>query len=222
MGSLAHYDGGSTATYARMVRRLDERVGRVLDRLKRKGLAGNTLVIFTSDNGGERFSDNWPFSGRKTELLEGGIRLPAILRWPGKVKAGSTSDQVAITRDWLPTLLAAAGVNADPAYPSDGINLLAGKTVPRALFWRYRWQQQQAMREGNWKLLRMAGNSFLLDVVKDPLERANLKSAYPEVFARINAAYDAWNAGMLPEDPKAYSHPSWADEEADHYGNRRP
>ncbi len=80
MGSLAHYDGGSTATYARMVRRLDERVGRVLDRLKRKGLAGNTLVIFTSDNGGERFSDNWPFSGRKTELLEGGIRLPAILR----------------------------------------------------------------------------------------------------------------------------------------------
>jgi len=225
MSSLAHYDGGSSATYARMVQRLDARVGRVLDRLKQKGLAGNTLVVFTSDNGGERFSDTWPFSGRKTELLEGGIRVPTILRWPRKVEPGSITDQVAITMDWLPTLLAAAGVIPDPAYPPDGINLLpalAGDTWPRTLFWRYRWQEQRAVREGNWKLLRMAGNSFLFDVVKDPLERANLKAAYPEVFARLNAAYDAWNAGMLPEDSKAYSHPSWADEEADRYGNRRP
>src|SRR5450830_592251 len=99
-----------------MVTALDTAVGRVLTALDDRGLAKNTIVVFTSDNGGERFSKTWPFSGQKTELLEGGIRVPAIARWPAKIKSGQINHQVAISMDWLPTLLAAAGAAPDPAY----------------------------------------------------------------------------------------------------------
>ena len=114
----------SLATYARMVAGDGPQVGRVLQALDADGLSDNTIVIFTSDNGGERFSDTWPFTGKKTELLEGGLRVPALVRWPDRIPAGRTSEQVTITMDWLPTLLAAAGAAPDPDYPPDGINLL--------------------------------------------------------------------------------------------------
>src|SRR5450755_1120261 len=94
--ALADYDGGSLKTYAAMVGELDKQVGRVLQTLASTGIANNTIVIFTSDNGGERFADTWPFTGKKTELLEGGLRIPALVRWPSHIKAGSTTQQVAI------------------------------------------------------------------------------------------------------------------------------
>ena len=98
-----------------MVRSLDDNVGRVLAALDERGLAGNTIVVFTSDNGGERFSDIWPFTGKKGELLEGGIRVPMIVRWPGRIAPGSVGEQVMASMDWMPTLLAAAGAGPDPA-----------------------------------------------------------------------------------------------------------
>ena len=163
-----------------MVQSLDANIGRVMQALDASGLAGNTIVVFTSDNGGERFSNTWPFSGMKQELLEGGLRIPAIARWPGRIAAGSVSEQVMATMDWLPTLLAAAGTSPDAAYPSDGEDLgpiLAGRVPPhpRKLFWRYKFGSQRAVRDGNWKYLRIQGNEFLFDVVQDPRERANLK-----------------------------------------------
>ena len=175
---LLHYDGGNQKIYMKMVQSMDLNIGKVLQALDANGLTSNTIVVFTSDNGGERFSQIWPFTGMKNELLEGGIRIPAIVRWPGRVRAASTSDQVMATMDWLPTLLSAAGAQPDVAYPPDGENslpiLMAQATPhPRKLFFRYRPANQRAVREGDWKYLRIAGNEFLFDVVNDPRERAD-------------------------------------------------
>jgi arylsulfatase A-like enzyme len=221
---LADFDGGTQKTYARMVLAMDAQIGRVLKALDDTGAAKNTIVIFTSDNGGERFADTWPFTGKKTELLEGGLRIPAIVRWPGHIRPKSTSEQPAITMDWVPTLLAAAGVKADPAYPPDGMNLLPNLAqnaapVPRKLYWRYKSHAQRAMRDGDMKYLKIANNTFLFNIVEDPLERANLKERQPEVYARLVAEYDAWNATMLPENPGTNSDRFSARELADHFGN---
>ncbi len=223
--TLFHYDGGSLNTYARMVMQLDLQVGRVLNALETTGIASNTIVIFTSDNGGERFSDTWPFTGKKTELLEGGLRIPALIRWPGHIRLGSTTEQTAITMDWAPTLLAIGGTQPDRSYPSDGMNLVPVLTqnaapVPRKLFWRYRFNAQRAVRDGDMKWLKINENTFLFDVVADPLERANLKDRQPDVYRRLVAQYEAWNASMLPEDPDATSAAISAEQMADHYGNR--
>jgi arylsulfatase A-like enzyme len=225
--SLFDRDGGSMKTYERMVLEMDAQVGRVVQALDSTGLANNTIVIFTSDNGGERFANTWPFTGKKTELLEGGLRIPAVIAWPGKIPAGHTTPQVGITMDWVATLLAAAGLAPDPAYPLDGMNLLPQLTanaapVPRSLFWRYHYNQQRAHRDGDMKYLRIAGNEFLFNVADDPLERANLKHRQPEVFSRMLADYEAWNAGMLPDIPEISSGPlGYADELADHFGVER-
>ena len=119
----AHLDGGSIATYQRMIHHMDEGIGWVLDALARRGLAENTLVVFTSDNGGERFSNHWPFVGAKMDLLEGGIRVPLLARWPARIAAGSLSDTPNLTMDWTATMLAAAGVSAHADYPLDGVDL---------------------------------------------------------------------------------------------------
>src|SRR5579871_189370 len=114
---LFDYDGGTQKTYQRMIERMDLQIGRVLQAIEASGTLERTIVVFTSDNGGERFADTWPFTGRKTELLEGGLRIPAIVSWPARMPSGRTVDQVAISMDWVPTLLAAAGAGADPAFP---------------------------------------------------------------------------------------------------------
>ena len=225
--NIFHRDGGTQKTYAIMVQSLDVNIGRVLQALDASGLAGNTIVVFTSDNGGERFSKTWPFSGMKTELLEGGIRVPTIVRWPGRIAAGSVSEQVTITMDWVPTLLAAAGTAPDAAYPSDGEDLgpiMTGRAAPhsRRLYWRYKAGSQRAIRDGDWKYLRIAGNEFLFDVVKDPRERGNLKDRQKDVFDRLKTDWETWNDTMLPERPRpaAYSNPG--NFLADHYGVINP
>ena len=217
-----HLDGGTLKTYAEMVVRMDQQIARVLKALADTGVDRNTIVVFTSDNGGERFSDTWPFTGKKSELLEGGIRVPAIVRWPDRVAAGTTSDQIAMSMDWLPTFLAAAGVASDPDYPLDGIDLSAaldGKpAATRTVFWRYKYLGQQACRSGDYKYLKIGDNSFLFDIVADPLERGNLKDRMPEKFASLKSMYDAWNTGMLPLDPESYTGGYTGENMADRFG----
>ena len=222
---LFHYDGGSQKTYQRMITEMDTQIGRVVAALKSNGLTDNTIVVFTSDNGGERFADTWPFTGRKTELLEGGLRIPAIVSWPAVLPQNRTSQQVAISMDWLPTLLAAAGAAPDPAYPSDGMNLLPilrsnGTSVSRRLFWRYKANAQRAMRDGDLKYLKIRENTFLFNVVDDPMERANLKDRQRDVFERLSKEWIAWNATMLPEVPDSNTAGNNADRWADHIGLR--
>ena len=226
-GGLFHLDGGSQATYRRMVEAMDHQIGRVLKALQAGGLTGNTIVIFTSDNGGERFADTWPFTGRKTELLEGGLRIPTIVSWPARIPRGRTTDQVAITMDWVPTLLAAAGAAPHPAYPLDGMDLLPTLTqhaplVPRTLYWRYKARAQRAMRDGDLKFLKILDHTFLFDVVADPLERANLKERRKDDYRRLVRQWLAWNATMLPEVGESTTGGFSGEELADHYGAGEP
>jgi arylsulfatase A-like enzyme len=206
-----HYDGGSARTYAEMVTNLDTNVGRVLAHLARKGLARDTIVIFTSDNGGERFSKNWPFIGMKGELLEGGIRVPALMRWPDRIGRGATSSQVMASMDWLPTLLAAAGGPMPAPDQIDGVDLLPVLTgghspTPRTLYWRHKANDQSAMRQGDLKYLSLGGHEYLFDLSADPRERANLKSHQPERFAAMQKAFAAWNATMMPYPADTFSY----------------
>jgi len=222
---IFHYDGGNLHTYARMVRSLDAAVGQVVQALKAKGVFDDTIVIFTSDNGGERFSKTWPFTGQKTELLEGGIRVPTLLSWPARLQP-QVSEQVTITMDWLPTLLSAAGTAPHPDYPSDGENILpvlegAVPVHERRLFWRYKAQRQRAAREGRFKYLRINDNEFLFDVEDDTLERANLKDKHPEMFARLRQSWEAWNAQFLPITDEVLTHGVTPDIQADRYAPER-
>jgi arylsulfatase A-like enzyme len=225
--NLADYDGGTQKTYQRMIQAMDRQIGRVLQTLDANGLTENTIVVFTSDNGGERFADTWPFTGRKTELLEGGLRIPAIVSWPARIPRGRTTDQVGISMDWMPTLLAAAGVASDPAVPTDGTNLLPVLTqnaapVERKLFWRYKANAQRAARVGNYKYLKILDNTFLFNVTDDPMERANLKERHKDVYDRLVAEWHKWNASMLPEIDESFTAANTGDAWPDHIGSQRP
>jgi arylsulfatase A-like enzyme len=199
---LFHTDGGGLEKYAELVLSLDAAIGRVLAELDASKIADDTIVVFTSDNGGERFSDNWPFRGEKTDLLEGGIRVPLIVRWPSRLGSGKTLEQVMTSMDWLPTLLATAGADADPRFKPDGANLLPVLTGSepirdRTIFWRYKAGKQAAVRHSNWKYLRRGDAESLFDVSADPRERVNLKEKAPDVFTRLRNEHRKWDAQML-------------------------
>jgi arylsulfatase A-like enzyme len=188
ISSLSHIDGGSVETYLEMIRAMDEGIGRLM-----RELDDDTVVVFTSDNGGERFSDNWPLVGGKMDLLEGGIRVPYIVRWP---KSG-VLPQLAITMDWVATFLDAAGVAPHPDYPLDGVSLLK-EHAPRELFWRMKFRSQKAMRSGSWKWLSIEANEFLFDLAKDQRERANLAGREANRLKEMRGRYAAWEATLPP------------------------
>jgi arylsulfatase A-like enzyme len=199
--NLVHYDGGSLAVFAEMVRHLDASVGKVLDAIERRGKADNTIVVFTSDNGGERFSYMWPFVGEKGDLNEGGLRVPAMVRWPAVLPAGMDRETPCMSMDWLPTLTSAAGLPPVVSKPLDGVDLLPmlkGECVPeeRALYWRTR--DQGAVRQGPWKYLTEGPMEFLFNLVDDPREQANLKLREVERFETLKRQYAEWQQAMLP------------------------
>jgi len=210
--AIAHYDGGSAQAYADMVTNMDQNIGRILVRLAELGMEQDTVVVFTSDNGGERYSLNWPFSGIKTELLEGGIRVPLIVKWPGLTAPGSETDAPALSMDVLPSFLAAAGGSPDLAFPTDGTDLrpalMGAGLPPRDLAWRFHNKEQRAFRRGQFKYLKIGPEEYLFDIIADPRERGNLAARMPEKFAELQAAWLAWNAGMLP-DPGDVSSFGW-------------
>ena len=127
-----------------MMKSMDAGIGRVLKALERAKLDRDTLVIFTSDNGGERYSYNWPFSFQKMYLYEGGTRVPAIVRWPGVIPAGRVTDQAAITMDWTATILGVdrhrcrSVVSSRWREPDAGVHAASARPYDRTLFWRIR------------------------------------------------------------------------------------
>ncbi len=209
--NISHLQCGNIHTYQRMIHHMDEGIGWVMQTLEKHGLRDNTLVVFTSDNGGERFSDNWPFIGQKMDLLEGGIRVPLLARWPAQIQAGSRSATPAITMDWVATMLEAAGVAPQADHPLDGVSLMplfkdAAWRPARNLYWRMAYRGQRALLSGSgqWKYLRIEDNDYLFDLSRDERERANQAAREPDRLAAMRAEWEQWAATMpgIPADAK--------------------
>lgn len=217
LSALFNYDGGSLDKYRELVEVLDEGVGKVLDALDEAGAAENTIVVFMSDNGGERFSFMWPFIGEKGDLEEGGIRVPFIVRWPAVINPGQVTEVPADTMDITATALDAAGVAAAQDFPLDGTSLLpwfadAAPAPQRDYLWRT--QEQGAIRRGDFKLLidRQAKPLWLRafskpgerirlsDVSQDARERKDLSGDHPELVESMLETWRDFDASMLPYD----------------------
>ncbi len=205
--NLFHLDGGNVETYRRMIHHMDEGIGQLVEALKTHNLYDNTLIVFTSDNGGERFSDNWPLVGGKMDLTEGGIRVPWIAHWPKQIQAGTVSTQHCMTMDWSATLLDVGGAKPDPAYPIDGISLRSvlmnpGEAFERPLYWRMNHRDQRALRQGAWKYLKVEEHEYLFNLDNDERERANLAKIHPERLAEMRQQWLDWSQTVpnIPED----------------------
>jgi arylsulfatase A-like enzyme len=201
---------GSRADYVKMVENVDQNVGRILDALDRKKLTGETLVIFTNDNGGERFSRNEPFFHHKATLWEGGVRVPTLMRWPGRVPSGATSRQTMITMDLTATILAAARAKTPAGYAPEGIDLLpilnrTKPEIPRTLFWRIHRddRKQRSVRQSNLKYIRDGNIEMLFDLEKDPGERVDIAPSHPEKLTELRKAVAAWEQDVDRDAPSA-------------------
>ena len=206
-------------TYAGMMSALDDNIGKVLDKLREKKLEDNTLVFFFSDNGGPTMpgtainaSRNTPLRGSKRTTLEGGIRVPFMVRWPNHVPAGRVYDKPVIQLDVLPTALAAAGVELPASAHADGVNLvpyLNGKNDDKphsTLYWRF--GEQMAIRQGDWKLVRYdpvmdgmkgkATKAKLYNLASDIGESKDLIRSEPEKAKALQADWDEWNGLNVP------------------------
>jgi len=205
------------ATYAAMITRMDWNIGRLLDTLERLHLIEDTLLVFTSDNGATfefgnqgtsaALDSNRPLRGHKRTLWEGGIRVPGLAYWPGKIRAGTVCQENVHLADLLPTLVAAAGGTLDAAWHIDGVNLLPlwtgqGHAPERTLFWE--WQSegadQLAALRGDFKLvIERGGKPELYDLSVDPAERRDLSATHPQRVQQLQSELGAW---IATEDPR--------------------
>ena len=191
-------------TYAAMLGALDDGVGAVLNKLRDAKLEENTFIFFISDNGGptpSTTSRNDPLRGFKAQVWEGGIRIPFIVQWKGHLPAGKVYDEPVIALDVHPTALALAGAKLPTNPKLDGVNLLpylsGEKSGPphEFLFWRY--GGQSAVRNGNWKLVKMAGNQELFDLASDIGEKKDLAAEKSEVAKKLQAALKEWDSQLM-------------------------
>lgn len=205
--NLFHLDGGNIHSYRRMIHHMDEGIGQLMTALRTHGLDQDTLVVFTSDNGGERFSDNWPLVGGKMDLTEGGIRVPWIAHWPAVIAPGTTSLQHCMTMDWSATMLHLGGGQALLDYPLDGVDLRpalqdATHTFERPMYWRMKHRDQRALRMGDWKYLMVDGNEYLFNIPADERERTNQSRREPHRLESLRQQWLDWNSTMpaIPDD----------------------
>lgn len=196
--------------YAGLVKSLDDNCGKILDCLEKEGLAKNTLVVFSNDNGGQTQTGalNTPLRGHKGEVVEGGIRVPMAMRWPGVIPAGKTNDSPVISLDWLPTFVEAAGGKAEAEWKLDGVSLLpvlkdpAAVLPARPLFWRTGGSKGPvAIREGDWKLVQLRGKKEgagpeLYHLKDDVSEATNLAAEHPDKVKALAAKLKAWEAEL--------------------------
>ncbi len=196
------YDG-DRQVYAAMVEKVDEGVGMILAELEKQGIADNTWIVLSSDNGGERYSDNSPLFHHKSTLWEGGIHVPCMMRWPKKLPADNVTNQVAITMDLTASFADVAGVARDSSWPLDGKNLLPILTkqapeLERTLYWRIdrTGRQQKAVRHGSWKYLQDGNVEMLFNLDDDISERRDVSFKNLKIFAELKERLAAWESDL--------------------------
>ena len=183
--------------YKVMLEEMDKGIGEIMAAIKRAGVEENTFVFFFSDNGAIGAGSNKPFRGGKFSHYEGGHRVPAVAWWPGKIEAGSETDQLALGMDLLPTIAELAGIDVPKDRQLDGVSLadtlLAGQHLaPRQVFFGYEPKLGTAMRDGNWKMIVKGDNVQLFDLAKDRGETENVVSKHPQRAQRMQAAIAAF------------------------------
>lgn len=193
------------ARYFAAVTRMDTAIGRVLEAIEDAGETEETIVIFLSDNGGSGNGGNAPLRGSKSTMWEGGLRVPFLMRWPGKVPAGKVTDEFLSSLEILPTLLAATGTPAPEGLKLDGFDLLpvlrGGMASPRAeMFWQRRGDK--AARVGQWKWVESAKGRGLFDLAADPAEEHDLSTEKPEVLRMMLGRFAAWRKEMDESEPR--------------------
>ena len=184
-----------TRAYKEMVEVMDEGVGRIVEAVRLMGLERKTFIFFCSDNGATKNGSNGVLAGFKGSLWEGGHRVPAVAYWPGRIKAGTTTDQTVLGMDLFATMMSIAGAKPPEHLKLDGVNLLPmlteGTKLPeRMLFWRYR--KEKAARKGPWKLLVQDNQSKLYNLDEDIGEKENLALAKPDMVKALEDELAAW------------------------------
>ena len=184
---------------------MDEAIGELLALVQSEGLADNTIVIFLSDNGGSGTADNAPLRGGKSQLFEGGVRVPCLVRWPGRLRGGAVCDQFLTSLEIFPTLCRAAGVAPPEGVVLDGFDMapiLAGETAsPREeMFWERR--ADHAARVGRWKWVESARGAGLFDLATDLGEQRDLSAEKPDILRLVRDRFAAWKRRMADADPR--------------------
>ena len=184
---------------------MDAAIGRLLDLLDEYGIVDNTIVIFFSDNGGGGSADNAPLRGRKGQMFEGGIRVPCIVKWPGKIPAGATSDEFLTSLEILPTLCAATGAAPPKGVALDGFDMLSVLQGKRAsarneMFWQRKLDK--GARVGHWKWVESSRGNGLFDLSHDIGERRDLSKERPEILKRVQARFANWKKQMQAAEPR--------------------
>jgi arylsulfatase A-like enzyme len=218
----SHIEYGQRSVYAAMTIALDDGIGRVIDSLEREGIREHTLVCFLSDNGGRRdIADNFPLRGHKGLLFEGGVRVPFVMSFPGRLPTGVRFDHPVSSLDLFPTAAALAGASTAQSKPLDGIDLMPyltghNRSAPHeTLYWREIAGQGYAIRHGRYKLVKPAAfdREFLFDLENDPYERRDLAAVKPEVAAELRGLWARWNRSNIA--------PLWTDEHAENVRKER-
>jgi len=196
------------ADYVAMVEHLDQQIGELLAIIERAGVADDTIVIFTNDNGGEWLSSSAPFFGRKWTVFEGGIRVPAIVRWPGRIPAGGVSDQVGITMDLTASILAVTGAPVPAGASLEGIDLFPvwqgrAPEIERTLFWRSGTgaSKQAAVRRGDFKLIVDGPHTYVFNLRTDLSERNDLARWRQDIAQELQPLITAWEASVDADAP---------------------
>jgi arylsulfatase A-like enzyme len=212
---LANGNTASPELYSTAIYEIDWSVGKILSALKEQGIDDNTIVLFTSDNGATGKGSNKPLSGHKGQTLEGGMRMPTVIRWPGKIKAGSEIDQLMTTMDLLPTFANLIGAKIPEDRIIDGKDimpvLLEGAESPHEYFFYSHWGTLEAVRWNDWKLRIIDGEEALYNLKMDIAEQNNLKDQHPDIVAQLKNAMQEFDAEVTKnarpvghvENPKA-------------------